>query len=201
MRACVCALVCGLAIVVQCGQFCVQDAEPALEPSIALSPVEDVTSGSTRIDVAGRDPAPNLKSAMLRLWCGCCGTECDSPELHYCSSVVQAASREQLLMAYTDIISDPRASSVSRWEIGHVASLAAKLPLWPAFRDALRKCRDYLPNDDRLLFEVFGYFAVHGEWSDLEWLWQMANCEDNTRRLVGFATIRKLRTRLQAQGE
>ncbi len=201
MRAVTCVLLCGVAVVIQCGRFCKQEAEPAVEPSVAVLPEEDVTSGSTGIDVAGRDPAPSLKAAMLRLWCGCCGTECDSPELHYCSSVVQAASREQLLMAYTDIISDSRASSVSRWEVGHVASLASKLPLWPALRDALRNRRDYLPHDDRLLCYVFESFAVHGEWSDLDWLWKMAESEDNNRRLPAFAAIKKLVKRLNALGE
>jgi hypothetical protein len=191
--------VCGVAFGIQCGRMRVEEVRPAVESPVPLTLTDDVTDGGTRIDVASPDPAPNLKAALMRLWCGCCGTECDSPEVEYCCRVVQAASREQLLTVYTELVSSR--SSVSCWEVGRVASCAAKLPVWPALRDALRHRRDYLPDDDRLLFEVFEFFTAHGEWCDLDWFWKMAGSEDNIRRLVAYATIKRLQARLNALGQ
>lgn len=201
MRAATCVLFCGLAVCVQCGRFGERETLPTDDHLTAILPSEDLIAAGARTSDVRPDPAPTLKAAFLYTGNAGCGFDHLTPEYQFCSAVVRAASREQLLAMYTDVISDPGASSVSSWEIGRVASLAAKLPLWPELRDALRNRRDELTKEDRLLFNGFEYFAVHGEWSDLDWLWKTAGTEDNNRRQVAFYTIKKLLKRLNAQGE
>ena len=192
MRTAKWVVLCGLAIVIRCGW----PERPIESPSALPAPVssEPVLSEEALIP----DPASCLKTAVIRIYTPGCGFDFIGPEYERCRAVVEAASREELMAVYTDVVSDP---AVPSGVVGSVSHRAAELPLVPAFRDALRNRREFVSPTDSCVYGLFKYFAAHGEWADLEWFWKTAERTDNNLQRAAFDAVKKLRTRLVNQAE
>lgn len=175
---------------------CERLTTPSSVPSTGV-PVIPVDSD---IDEAGnyRDPARSLKTAVQQVYSNECGHGLRDERYQRCDVLINAASKDGLMAAFTAVVNDDRSRE---WCVGNVSRAAGQLPFSAEFRDALRQRRGSLMIDPSSILGAFDYFVVHGDASDLTWMEGKADKMEERHQKYHAEAVKKMRERLAAEGQ
>jgi hypothetical protein len=141
------------------------------------------------------DPARNLTSAVIHQYGNGCRVGGNPEDCSHCRELIAAASEQELMSAYTEVMSSPKAKDFC---VGNVARLAADLPYSAEFHHALRDRRDRMREGKHRLFP---YFAKHGDECELAWMEEVAKPLQDYNLSEAERSIQSLRERLADQGQ